>query len=160
MEIKTKLNSMAWVRMRTIPTEDGNMYVQKIISNATVKSQGYTTCVTTHVWNVHHSANRFASECCHSSIPVCFWYQQWLCLWPLLADALLLVHHCDTLLTSWNPTERNLMGLSHKTKWAKPLVHLFLSIFIQKSHYWSAEMQRCSIMLWPHTSSCCKRDIL
>jgi hypothetical protein len=79
-----------------------------------------------------------------AGIPVCFWYQHWLHLWPVLGDALLLVYHRETLLTSCNPIERNLMGLSHKIKWAKPLVHLFLSIFIQKSNYWSAEMQRYS----------------
>jgi hypothetical protein len=50
---------------------------------------------------------------------------------PMTASpiALLQVYNCDTLSTSCNPTERNLMGLSQENKWAKPPVHLCLSIF-------------------------------
>lgn len=57
-------------------------------------------------------------------IPVCFWHQWWLQLWPLLIDALLLVYHYDLL---FYPSS--------------------FMIVIQKFWYHSSKMWRCSIML-------------
>jgi hypothetical protein len=99
-----------------------------------------------------HAANRRAIEC----VPVWFWYQQWLHLWLLLTNALLQVYH-DTLSTSCNPTERNLMGLHWESEPSKLLAHLFLSTFItfvQKFCYHSAEMQRCPVTARSTSSKC------
>jgi hypothetical protein len=45
-----------------------------------------------------------------------FCYQGRLYIWSVLTAALLLVYHCVTVSTSCNPTERNLMCLSRKTR--------------------------------------------
>jgi membrane-associated HD superfamily phosphohydrolase len=56
--------------------------------------------------------------------------QQHLYLWLLVTNMLLLVYHCVTPLTPYNPTERNLMGLSLVTEQTKSPLHLFLCIFL------------------------------
>jgi hypothetical protein len=103
--------------------------------------------------------NMHTANCATACILIHFWYLGWLHLWPLLTDALLLVYHHDTISISFNPTERNVMDLSRKTELAKPSVHTFLFNFCSKFHSCTAEMQGCSIMLWPHSSLCFKRHI-
>jgi hypothetical protein len=45
-------------------------------------------------------------------VPVLFWYQRWLHLWPLPINAFLLVYHRDTLWTSRNHTKMNVTCLN------------------------------------------------
>jgi len=68
-----------------------------------------------------------------ASVPVHFWYQWQLHLWPLLTHAFLMVDHHYTLSTSCTPTETKLVGSSQVTVWAKQPVRFFQSIFLHNS---------------------------
>lgn len=52
-------------------------------------------------------------------------------LWSLLAEAVFQVYYRNILSASCDPAERNLMGLNWETVQSKPLVRLFLSIFLR-----------------------------
>jgi len=87
--------------------------------------------MTTHVHNAHHHTVcmlpvvlPFSNDNAH--VPVCFWYQQQLHIWPLLTDVFLLVYHHDNL----QPAGRNLTDWSRVIEQAKPLVHFFQAIFL------------------------------
>ena len=98
---------------------------------ATQKFQAYyITCLKCPPAHWMHAASGCAIECCHCMHPI-FLYHRRHHLWPVWADAFLLVYHCHTLLTSYNPTERNLMGSSWVTKQATSLVCFIHSIFLQ-----------------------------
>jgi hypothetical protein len=89
--------------------------------------------IKTHVQSARHRTVRtlliFVSlNVATWSMPFCFWYHQWLHLWPLLTAAFILVYHCDALSTSCNPTQ-NLMGWSQVTEWAKLPAHFFQTVF-------------------------------
>jgi hypothetical protein len=102
---------------------------------ATLKFQGYSiTCFKCPPSHWMHAASGCAVECCHCMHPIFFIYHWWLHLWPVWADVLLLVYRCHTLLTSCNPTERNLMGSSWVTKQATSVVCFFQSVFLQSVH--------------------------
>jgi len=68
-----------------------------------------------------------------ASVPVHFWYQWQLYLWPLLTHAFLMVDHRYTLSTSCNPTETNLVGSSRVTEWAKQPICFLQFIFLHNS---------------------------
>jgi hypothetical protein len=63
---------------------------------------------------------------------ICFWYHLPLHLWPLPTDAFLLVYHRDTLSTSCNLTERNMMDSSRVTERSVSSNPSFFTYFFQK----------------------------
>jgi len=107
-------------------------------------------------WQLHCTSLHAAT----ARLPIRFRYQRR----HLLTDAFLLVHPCDTPLTSWNPTERNLNSSKPLIKWSNPPFRIFQHILLRNSHskfrYSCPKIWRYAVASQPHSYSCWKRHIL